>query len=264
MTVTQTLAPHLRGEDALAYLPDRDGQAGEVMIFGEPLESIDACGGAALRSAVEYHCRFLQRRMTVSLPRLPEAAALLHGLLRRDHPAHLVLPHDSEEQRAPLPPSVLLQAVPVADRNAAEIAAAEICEAGEEIGVAARFLAMSLPELAQNSHEHAPGHPLPPVACALHDAPAGELQLAVVDLGQSRPAFTEETLRDAVESGGHCGGLASLGAQAAERGLGLTVEVAAGEGRLASTPDGWGSRSGPRLQGFCVTLRIQTGSLSAI
>lgn len=258
MTVTQTLAPHIHGEEAFAYLPDRDGKAGEVVIFGEPMESIDACGGAALRTAVEYHCRFLQRRMTVSLPRLPEAAALLHGLLRRDHPAHLVLPHDSEEHRAPLPPSILLQAVPLGDRAAAESAAAEICEAGQELGAAARFLSKSLPELAQNSHEHASRRPLPPVACAFHDAPAGELQLAVVDLGRPRRIFTEDTLRDAVEEGGHCGGLASLGAQGAERGLDLVVEVAAGKGRLTSTADGWGSDGGPRLQGFCVTLRIQT------
>jgi hypothetical protein len=61
-----------------------------------------------------------------------------------------------------------------------------------------------------------------------------------------------------VERGGDDAGLRSIPAQATGRGLGLSIEIAAGSGRMGWNGKRWESGRGARLQGFCVGLRIQT------
>jgi hypothetical protein len=253
-----TLPQDLRGELALSLLPESGGPRGELMIFGEAVRRIDAWGGAALRAAIEYHARYLQRHTVISLPDHDPACALLHGLIRLNHPAQLVLPDDSDHEPDPLPRNVLLQAQPIASAEHAFAAADVLFDAASgRLRDAGRFAAKSLPELVQNALLHARRCPTPPVVCAIHDRDEDELQLVVVDLGRPRPAFDTGRLRDAVLGGQGIHGLSGIVEQAAQRELDLSLSLAAGSGRLAWRAGRWvPAKSDQPLLGFAAGITI--------
>lgn len=257
MSLTISLPQELCGENALKILPESGGPRGEVMIFGDGVAQIDAWGGTALRTAIEYHGRYLQRRVTLSLPSDHEACALLHGLVRHDHPGHLVLPNDSNHQDKPVPRNVLLQAQPIAAIDQAEgVAEVLFDEAEGRLRDAARFVAKSLPELVVNSLVHGKRRPIPPVACAIHDREEDEVQLVVTDLGRHHPPYNGIRLRDAVLSGEGIHGLNSLVEQAERRSIDVSLSLVAGSGRLAWRSGNWQSAEDEPMSGFSAAITI--------
>jgi len=257
MSLPISLPQELCGEDALKILPETGGPRGEVIIFGEGVARIDAWGGAALRTAIEYHGRYLQRRVTLSLPHDQGACALLHGLVRHDHPRHLVLPNDSNSQGKPVPRNVLLQAQPIATADDAErVAEMLFNETDGRLREAARFAAKSLPELIVNSLIHGKRRPIPPVACAIHDREEDEVQLVVTDLGRPRPPYDSARLSDAVLSSPGIHGLSSMVEQAERRSLDLSLSLVAGSGRLAWRSGNWHAAEDEPLSGFSAAIAI--------
>jgi hypothetical protein len=259
MTLVRTLLADMCGERALGFLPGPGAdEAGEAMIYGGPVERIDAWGGAALRCLIEHRARHLQRRVVISPCKDEAAWDLLHALVRKDCPAHLVLTDDCKEHGEHPPPEVLLQAQPVASVEKAHDLAGELLGASQrKLEEPARFAAKYLPELVSNAFRHARVRTVPPVVCAFFDQPNSSLQFVVVDIGRRRRAFTQKSLAEKVLASKEAS-LASLVDHAAERSLEVELTVAAGSGRLRWQGGSWLRATAEQIPGFCsaITVRV--------
>jgi len=257
----KTLPSQLCGESALELLPQLDQyKPGEVRILGEHLVAIDAWGGASMRCLIEYLGRYRQGRVTLSPCGDVATWHLLHALVRKNHPAHLVLPNDlpddKKDEEVPVPPEVLLQAEPMPSVERAEQAAKELFGAAEgKLVKPARFVAKYLPELVSNSLQHAKRSAVHPVACAYHDVEDSVLQLVVVDLGEHFP--DQKSLSNRV-SKAQAGGLLTLVAQAKESKFDMSLSVASGTGRIR-----WRNGSlqkatsrAKEVRGFCAAITV--------
>ncbi len=253
----KTLPAELCGERALNLLPrPNEYDPGEVLIVGGPLKAIDAWGGATLRCLIEYLGRYRQGRVTLSPCDDPETWERLHALVRKNHPAHLVLPDDTEEHNGDVPSEILLQAesVPTVERAAA--LAQELFEACEaDMPESARFAAKCLPELVSNALQHAKQAPVPPVVCAYHDRAHEALQLVVVDLGQRTRQYDQKSLSEVVLAS-NVGGLGTLVGHAKERRFDVSLTVASGTGRLHWQNGSLRKATAESIPGFCSAITI--------
>lgn len=252
----RTLPADLRAEAALQLLPQRGTTPDELMLLGEPVRHIDAWGGAALRTTIEYFARYQQRQVTLSMPESRPACELLHGLVRHDHPAHLVLPSDSNQHDAPQPPNVLLAARRVPAPEHADALAEDLFERGSgRLREPIRFAAKHLPELSLNALTHGGNSPTAPVVCAVHEREEDEVQLVIIDLGSRMARDNAEALEHAVR-GRADGHLRSLVESAQARDIDLSLTLASGVGRLYWRDGRWSRATAEAVPGFTAALTL--------
>jgi hypothetical protein len=250
-----SLPAELVGEDALTQLPLRTALPSEIWLEARSLTSIDAFGGAALRTRVEYHARHRQKQVMVTPPANDEAWSMLYAMLENDPPAHLILPSHRVPRPGPLPRSILVPAVPANTRLAEALGSAVAAQAAGEFRRQLRLLGAYLPELVDNTQRWATDSPLPATVCLLHHRPTDELQLVVCDLGSSlaRRADAARALNDLIAAAPE-GGLQSLVDESAERDLGARVVLAAGPGRLRCDGGDWQEGGGSQVDGFATAV----------
>lgn len=252
---SRTLPRQLCGARALKLLPKpREWQRGEVLLRGEPLEKIDAWGGASLRCLIEYLGRYRQGRTHLWACDDADAWRHLCAFLAEDRPAHLILPPDVDGVLESSPPEVVLPALPVRSEEKALELAGRVLDTCGEMPVAARFVAKYLPVLVMNSLEHADS-PVPPVVCAYHDRENEVLQLVVVDLGRRKAPFTQRTLTKRVESPSD-GSLKTLVESAKERKLNVSLDIVAGSGCLHWRNGSRRAATAEKIFGFCSAITV--------
>lgn len=255
----ETLPSDLRGEPALTLLPASAPPPSELLLFGDPVRHIDAWGGAALRTKIEYVARHQQRQVTCCLPTQRGARDLLHALVRHDHPQHLVLPSDDADPIGPTPRNVLVPACCIHSLDHADAIAEELLDsASGELAPAIRFAASQLPELGLNALRHAAGSPIRPVACAVHERDEHEVQLVICDLGTriARRSDAADALQAAVSEAPN-GGLNTLVDSARHRDIDLSLTLASGNGRLYWRGGRWyKATADTRIPGFTSALTL--------
>lgn len=255
-----SLPTDFRGEQALEFLPEPGPRSGELMIYANSVERIDAYGGCALRACVEYVARYHQLQVTLSPPDDAQAWRLMHRLIEPDCPGHLVLPNDAAQASGSTPRSVLLPAVPIPNVSEADqIAEVLVDRASGRLGGGTRLLAGVLSELVVNALAHAPTRislPVPPIACIVHERHEDELQLVVCDLGRRLVGGSARDDLLAVLEASPEGYLTELGAYLSHRRIDARVELAAGSGRCAWTGARWHATDGNALNGFAASVVI--------
>lgn len=252
----RTLPADLRSEPALLVLPERGAAPEEMFFLGEPVRHIDAWGGAALRTAIEYFARYHQRQVTLSLPESKPACDLLHALVRHCCPRHLVLPTDSPDHAAPQPRNVLLAARRILSLEHADALADDLFDrGGGELLATVRFAAKYLPALALNALTHGKNSPTEPVACAIHERDENEVQLVVIDLGSRMEGEDAATLERAVK-GRSDGTLRTLVESATARDIDLTLTLASGKARLYWRAGAWSRATAEPVPGFTAALTL--------
>jgi hypothetical protein len=254
----ETLWRDVTGEGALTVLPQRGRWPDELLLLGEPVESIDGWGAAALRTKIEYVAGHLQRRVVLSLPRDSGARLLLYHLLGGDPPRHLVVADDSPPVDEPAPRTILLPAIPVPTEERATMLAEHLWDRAKgDYGRALALIAKNLPELVWNSLVHA-SSPTAPVVCVFHERDEDELQLVVCDLGDSVAAGPNPAAHLANLVIGRDGGLESLVGSATARRIDLTLTLATGIGRLYWRAGTWQSVTAvdEPVAGFAAALTV--------
>lgn len=250
-----TLPPHLRGQEALRLLPPATTGPAEMMFFGEAVESIDATGAVALRSAIEYQARHHHNRVTLSLPHDPGIRAMLHAMVRHDCPGHLVLPDDGGQHNDDEPDGCLVSARRVLSMpGAKELANTLLATATATRGVAS-FLGRQLPELYLNATEHGDDSPIDPIVAAMHSRESAEVQLVMADLGERGAKLDPDQLVARVCAKAD-GGLNALVDEANWRRLALTLCIASGANRVRWHGDRWTSCEGVPVAGFTVAISV--------
>jgi hypothetical protein len=243
------------GEDALTWLPSREGAPSEVCLEARGVTVIDAFGGAALRAQAEYHARYRQKDVVIGPPSEPSAWAIVHAMLEYDPPAHLVPWGRGVVSPGPTPRSILIPALPVRDEATADaVAAGLVRQAGAEFRTQLRFLGGHLPELIDNALRWG-SSPIGAIVCAMHDRQRDELQLVVCDLGMSmvRDADAAQMLEEAITKAPE-GSLRLLIEEAAARDLSARVSLATGPGRLRTSGTTWEQAGGSQVEGFAVSI----------
>jgi hypothetical protein len=254
-----SIADPFSGEESLVHLPTPQKAPNEVMLNARSVTAVDAYSGVVTRALIDYFAWFHQVNVIFDPPDARRAWQTLAGLLGTP-PAHFILA-DGAPSPGSYPRTVILPAQRVRDRTEATNVVDRLYDDARDRGhqrASVRFLAKSAAELLRNALQHADDSPIGAVCAGLYDRSADELELVVADLGMrvARRDDAPQALAEALErSEENFGALASLSAEAASRGLDVSVTVASGTARLYGRGTTWNSASAQAVAGWTVGLR---------